>query len=77
VIDAIRVNLTNSTQCFTPTIASFLRICFDLNATNFDSALIRQVSTRSNNHHIGIAFLENQLLKHDNDEDENSKLKLL
>ncbi|KAI8883147.1 hypothetical protein K501DRAFT_333495 [Backusella circina FSU 941] len=75
VIDAIKMNLTNSTQCFTPTIASFLRICFDLNATKFDSALIKKVSTKSNNHHIGIAFLENQLLKHDADDEDDNRSK--
>ncbi|RCI04461.1 hypothetical protein CU098_001246, partial [Rhizopus stolonifer] len=45
---------------FTPTTGSFLRIIFDLGAP-VDGLVIKEASSRSYNHHIGIAILEKQL----------------
>lgn len=56
----INRNLRNSQLYFTPTIGSFLRIIFDLQA-DISSRVVKHVSDKSHNHHIGIAILENQI----------------
>lgn len=59
----IQRNLEKSTLYFPPVIGSFLRICFELDGGNIDSAVIKSVSDKSYSHHIGIALLEKQLEK--------------
>ncbi|KAI8352478.1 hypothetical protein EDC96DRAFT_546617 [Choanephora cucurbitarum] len=61
IVDMINSHLRKSTANFTPTIGSFLRIVFDLGAS-IDGLVIKDVSSKSYNHHIGIAILERQLL---------------
>jgi DNA-dependent protein kinase catalytic subunit len=60
-VRSIQRNIVDSTINFTPTIGSFLRIFFELNVTDQPERLIRSASSKSFNHHIGIALLENQL----------------
>jgi DNA-dependent protein kinase catalytic subunit len=60
-VNNIQRNVTNSTSYFTPTIGSFLRIFFELNVIDQPEKLIRTASSKSFNHHIGIALLEKQL----------------
>ncbi|KAI7908116.1 uncharacterized protein BX663DRAFT_493038 [Cokeromyces recurvatus] len=57
---SIETNLKISQSYFTPTIGAFLRIIFELNAP-INNNLLREVSHKSYNHHIGIAILEKQL----------------
>ncbi|KAI8641990.1 hypothetical protein BD408DRAFT_483034 [Parasitella parasitica] len=59
-VKMISKNLTMSELYFTPTIGSFLRIVFDLGAP-ISALLVKVASAKSDNHHIGIAILENQL----------------
>lgn len=59
-VKMINTNLTLSELYFTPTIGSFLRIIFDLNAP-IPALLVKVASSKSDNHHIGIAILEKQL----------------
>ncbi|GAN09060.1 DNA-dependent protein kinase catalytic subunit isoform 1 [Mucor ambiguus] len=66
-IKMITKNLTMSELYFTPTIGSFLRIIFDLGAS-VPALLIKVASSKSDNHHIGIAILENQLMNGDHGE---------
>lgn len=61
-MESINRNLHSSQLYFTPTIGSFLRIIFDLNA-NISSRVVQHVSAKSHNHHIGIAILEKQILQ--------------
>ncbi|KAI9359803.1 hypothetical protein BD770DRAFT_319254 [Pilaira anomala] len=61
VVRNVQSNIVNSTMYFTPTIGSFLRIFFDLNVSNQPESLVRTASSKSSNHHIGIALLEKQL----------------
>lgn len=71
VIQYISDNLYESSLFFTPTIGSFLRIFFDLDVVNIESNLIKKLSIKSSNHHIGISLLEKQLCL--GDTSENSK----
>ncbi|KAK4516378.1 uncharacterized protein ATC70_011349 [Mucor velutinosus] len=66
-IEMIIKNLATSELYFTPTIGSFLRIIFELGAC-VPALLIKVASSKSDNHHIGIAILENQLMYGDRDE---------
>ncbi|KAF1799211.1 hypothetical protein FB192DRAFT_1333067 [Mucor lusitanicus] len=66
-VKMITKNLTMSELYFTPTIGSFLRIIFELGAS-VPALLVKVASSKSDNHHIGIAILENQLLYGDHGE---------
>lgn len=61
IVRNIQLNIKDSTSNFAPTIGSFLRVFFDLNITDLPESLIRSASSKSWNHHIGIALLEKQL----------------
>lgn len=60
MVASISENLKTSNMYFTPTIGSLLRIIFDLDAS-ISAAVVKMVSSKSYNHHIGIAILEKQL----------------
>jgi DNA-dependent protein kinase catalytic subunit len=60
MVTSISENLAASKMFFTPTTGSFLRIIFDLDAP-ISASLVKIVSSKSHNHHIGIAILEKQL----------------
>ncbi|KAL9555838.1 hypothetical protein MBANPS3_002175 [Mucor bainieri] len=60
-------NLATSELYFTPTIGSFLRIIFELGAS-VPALLVKVASSKSDNHHIGIAILEKQLVHGDGGE---------
>ncbi|KAI9483447.1 MAG: hypothetical protein EXX96DRAFT_536784 [Benjaminiella poitrasii] len=73
---SIETNLKISQSYFTPTIGSFLRIIFELNAP-INNYLLREVSHKSSNHHIGIAILENQLHYGDSNERPSKRTSIL
>ncbi|CAO3576402.1 unnamed protein product [Absidia cylindrospora] len=63
IVTTIDSNLNSSILFFPPTIGSFLRVFFELGGQNMSSDLIKVVSERSFNHHLGIAVLEKQIEK--------------
>ncbi|KAI8997006.1 hypothetical protein BDB01DRAFT_840542 [Pilobolus umbonatus] len=67
IISILETNMDRSTLYFTPTIGTFLRICIDLKVTGISSKLVKRVSTRSSNHHMGITLMEN-VLSHNTEE---------
>ncbi|ORE05303.1 hypothetical protein BCV72DRAFT_250689 [Rhizopus microsporus var. microsporus] len=75
VAQCITNNLYESSLFFIPTIGSFLRIFFELDITNIESKLIKKVSSKSFNQHIGISLLEKQLLIGDTSEKASKRRK--
>ncbi|ORE12935.1 hypothetical protein BCV71DRAFT_230098, partial [Rhizopus microsporus] len=75
VAQCIINNLYESSLFSIPTIGSFLRIFFELDITNIESKLIKKVSTKSFNQHIGISLLEKQLLIGDTSEKASKRRK--
>ncbi|KAI8329229.1 hypothetical protein BC941DRAFT_384857 [Chlamydoabsidia padenii] len=61
LIKTLKTNLDASTLFSPTTISSFLRVYFELDGQSLDSDLIKVVSQRSFNHHLGIAVLEKQI----------------
>ncbi|KAI8973303.1 hypothetical protein BDF20DRAFT_881619 [Mycotypha africana] len=76
LVDSIGKNLVKSCMYFTPTIGSFLRIVFDLDAY-IPGKVIKVVSARSQNHHIGIAILEKHIMYSGGDDRPKKKVSQL
>ncbi|KAI9025750.1 hypothetical protein CLU79DRAFT_699113, partial [Phycomyces nitens] len=75
IMSTVRENLEKSTMFFSPTVGSFLRVSFELDANCVDSSLINLVSEKSFNQHIGIALVEKQVEKEEVSERENKKMR--
>ncbi|KAL0088017.1 hypothetical protein F4703DRAFT_1975680 [Phycomyces blakesleeanus] len=77
IMSTVRENLEKSTMFFSPTVGSFLRVSFELDANCIDSSLINLVSEKSFNQHIGIALVEKQVEIEEVSEREKQRDKVL